>query len=410
MADVRATPSEAEALKATVSKHPRSQHTTVSTPQSASNSQQASEPASGLEQAFLAAAVAVLAMLLAVADADVQSPDGWIWLELVAAFGVGCTFNAMLASLIWVGLPSPFVLALSALLLCVPFMSPFQFGISASALALLIFIGVWKALDTLAGTRPAAVVSNGPFAFVAYMSSPVEYCTSATDAAIVAAEAGAWRKKGGVATCNFLGLALTASLRGYFALNAPALALYAEVWTIYLFLSLFCDTFSTLLALCGYRPQVTFASPLLRSTSISDFWSRRWNLLIHGLFRRTVFQPLLRRQAPSWVAGACAFAISGLFHEYSFSLAQPKLRDSLGRCALFFIAQAPIVSAEKWLAKRVAVPWPMSASSVACTVAWTIGLVPLAPLFMHPLKTSGVFEQVDQLVPRLIWSYSPAGV
>merc|ERR1711904_415208 len=113
---------------------------------------------------------------------------------------------------------------------------------------------------------------------------------------------------------------------------------------------------------------------------------------IHGLFRRTVFRPLTRRGLPA------ALAISGLFHEYAFALQQPAQRSSLGRCFLFFVAQAPIVSAEKLLRQRVRVPWPFDRSDLACTIAWSCILVPFAPLCLHPLKTSNVFEQIFELV------------
>ena len=169
-----------------------------------------------------------------------------------------------------------------------------------------------------------------------------------------------------------------------------------------LLLSLFTSTFATALASAGYRPVRMFDAPLLRATSLSDFWSRRWNLLIHGLFRRSVFVPLTRgRGVPAWAAGLAAFAISGAFHEYAFALQQPALRQSAGRCAVFFLAQAPIVSAEKLARARMAPPWPMSRSGLACTAFWTLAVVPLAPMFLHPLKTSGVFEQIRTLVPWL---------
>ena len=145
-----------------------------------------------------------------------------------------------------------------------------------------------------------------------------------------------------------------------------------------------------------------FRAPLSRATSISDFWSHRWNLLIHGLFRRTVFAPLTARGVPAWAAGALAFALSGAFHEYAFALGQPAQAASLGRCLMFFVAQAPAVSVEKRLRRAVGVPPPFDKSSAACTLAWTLLLVPLAPLFLHPLKTSGVFVTIFELVPRVV--------
>jgi len=82
-------------------------------------------------------------------------------------------------------------------------------------------------------------------------------------------------------------------------------------------------------------------------------------------------------------------------------LQQPSLRDSLGRCLLFFLAQAPAVSAEKALRRRLGVPPLLRHSATACTVGCTLLLVPFAPLFMHPLKTSDVFATISDLVPRV---------
>lgn len=239
--------------------------------------------------------------------------------------------------------------------------------------------------------------------------------------AIELARNGLWRTEGREVLATVAGLSLCASVRNVLQAYSPAsiittaitsrssllelghwaLVLYAECWTLYLFLAFFSGAFATLLALAQFQAKVMFDQPLLKATSISDFWSRRWNMLIHGLFKRTVFAPLTRRGYTPWLSGALAFAISGLFHEYAFSLAQPAVRDSLGRCLCFFVAQAPLVSAEKALRKRLGVPRLFRENPAACTAAWTAILVPFAPLFLHPLRTSGVFEQIVSLVPRV---------
>jgi len=338
-------------------------------------------------------------------------PSTHIWQEAIAAFTLSGALNAALATLVWHSFTS-LSLLWSVLLLGLPYLLPLQHGIAASAVALNNFIGVWKALDALAGTRPAAVVEGGFGAFVLHFASPVEYRIekdSEGRAKPLCARQGLWREELGQTARDYAALALVACVRS--ALLAPsrvlpavlltAGALYSEVWTIYLFLRLFTGAFSIAVATCGFQAQPMWAAPLTASTSVSDFWSRRWNLLIHGLFRRTVFAPLTRRGVAPWVAGALAFGISGAFHEYAFALQQPSLRESLGPCFLFFLAQAPAVSAEKALRRLVGVPPPFARSAALCTVTWTLLLVPNAPLFLHPLKTSGVFEQIYQLVPRL---------
>ena len=67
----------------------------------------------------------------------------------------------------------------------------------------------------------------------------------------------------------------------------------------------------------------------------------------------------------------------------AFALQQPALRDSIGRCLIFFLAQAPIVSAEKLIIRRLGVPPLFRHSAAACTIVWSVLLVPFAPLFLN---------------------------
>ena len=356
--------------------------------------------------------VSAVAWQASMQNAQWRPPNAQVWLELAFALALGGMLNLLLAAVTHltdhVSKPRvgpTAVLALGASLLCVPYVLPFRFGTSASGLALVLFIGVWKALDALGGTQPPAISRGGLLALVMHYASPVEYKVERTAdgfGAIMPARHGLWMSELAQTATSYLSLSLATSARSVFLSSGfPALALYAEVWVVYLFLALFTGTFATLLALAGFHPMQTFDSPLLRSTSISDFWSRRWNLLIHGLFRRSVFRPLLRRGFPPWAAGGLAFAISGAFHEYAFALHQPDQWASLGRCLLFFLVQAPVVSLEKFIGTKFSVPWPFKSSAAACTLAWTILLVPFAPLFLHPLKKSSVFDQIFELVPRL---------
>ena len=355
--------------------------------------------------------VSAVAWQASMQNAQWRLPNAQVWLELAFALAFGGLLNLLLAVVTHViddSMPrvgSTFAIAHGAALLCVPYVLPFRFGTSASGLALVLFIGVWKSLDALGGTQPRAISRGGLMALAMHYASPVEYKLERTAdgyGAIVPARHGLWKSELAQTATSYLSLSLATSARSVFLSSGfTALALYAEVWVVYLFLALFTGTFATILALAGFDPMQTFDSPLLHSTSISDFWSRRWNLLIHGLFRRSVFRPLLRRGFPPWAAGGLAFAISGAFHEYAFALHQPDQWASLGRCLLFFLVQAPVVSLEKFIGSKFGVPWPFKSSAAACTLAWTILLVPFAPLFLHPLKKSGVFDQIFELVPRL---------
>src|SRR5262249_37098247 len=57
----------------------------------------------------------------------------------------------------------------------------------------------------------------------------------------------------------------------------------------------------------------------LRSTSLSDFWGRRWNTAFHELATRFTFQPVRARVGAS-AAALVVFFLSGLIHELVISL------------------------------------------------------------------------------------------
>ena len=57
----------------------------------------------------------------------------------------------------------------------------------------------------------------------------------------------------------------------------------------------------------------------LRSTSVGEFWGRRWNGAFNQLAMRLVFRPISRRTGTA-VATLCAFGVSGLVHELVISV------------------------------------------------------------------------------------------
>ena len=57
----------------------------------------------------------------------------------------------------------------------------------------------------------------------------------------------------------------------------------------------------------------------LRSVSVGEFWSRRWNGAFNQLALRLVFRPLARRTGTA-MATLCAFGVSGVVHELVISL------------------------------------------------------------------------------------------
>ena len=73
----------------------------------------------------------------------------------------------------------------------------------------------------------------------------------------------------------------------------------------------------------GWRTLRVDAQPImdapLRSTSVAEFWGRRWNGAFNDLALGLVFRPMARRVGAT-AATLSAFGVSGLVHELVISL------------------------------------------------------------------------------------------
>jgi len=99
----------------------------------------------------------------------------------------------------------------------------------------------------------------------------------------------------------------------------------------------------------GVNARPIMSSPL-RSTSLSEFWGKRWNLGFRQLAYDLIFRPLHRR----WGAGAAGFLVfvaSGLIHDLVISV---PARGGYSLPTAYFILQGLGVAAERsTLGKRV---------------------------------------------------------
>ncbi|WP_224361250.1 MBOAT family protein [Hyalangium versicolor] len=126
--------------------------------------------------------------------------------------------------------------------------------------------------------------------------------------------------------------------------------------------------------LVGVDPRPLHDDPI-RSKSITEFWSRRWNRAVHRFLKQTFFAPLARRGYTE-LGLALAFVVSALIH---FTFMVPAV--GLGWAAVmgaFFLLQLPFLWAERALGVvRWRAPWNR---------VWTLGLLLLSsPLFVEPV-------------------------
>jgi hypothetical protein len=96
-----------------------------------------------------------------------------------------------------------------------------------------------------------------------------------------------------------------------------------------------------------WRSRGVDAAPIMRrpirSTSLAEFWGRRWNAGFHALASRFTFTPLRSRVS---VAGATLFAflVSGLIHELVISV---PVRSGYGLPTAYFLLQGAAVLFER---------------------------------------------------------------
>lgn len=90
------------------------------------------------------------------------------------------------------------------------------------------------------------------------------------------------------------------------------------------------------------------------SASPTDFWSKKWNRLIHALLKRGVYKPV-RTHFPVPVAVLSTFIVSGLFHEWILTVIIRENDEACDKCfypnrhggqIMFFLWNAMIVFLE----------------------------------------------------------------
>mmetsp|Transcript_43715 Transcript_43715/g.105429 ORF Transcript_43715/g.105429 Transcript_43715/m.105429 type:complete len:237 (-) Transcript_43715:234-944(-) len=169
-------------------------------------------------------------------------------------------------------------------------------------------------------------------------------------------------------------------------------------------------------ALSGCQVDEVMKNPMFESRSPSDFWSRRWNLLIHRVLKGGVYKPV-RKHGSITLACISVFLASGLFHEFLLAVMfqpLPDQVDSQGNCAgcfspaygytlAFFIWQALLIVGEIAFgrSKFFQTLGKSLPSTVRTILVISLGL-PLAHMFSEPYARSKFFQSGLQGVPTVL--------
>ncbi|EXB41568.1 hypothetical protein L484_013645 [Morus notabilis] len=196
------------------------------------------------------------------------------------------------------------------------------------------------------------------------------------------------RKRGQKSLLNYsikgLILALLVQAHRYYTHFMPKnLVLILYSFHIYLCLEIMLAIAAALArAVLGIELEPQFDEPYL-STSLQDFWGRRWNIMVTSILRPTVYEPVVNiatrvigRKWASLPAVMGTFAVSAIMHELIFFyLGRLK---STWEITWFFVLHGACLTAEIGLKKAVAgkfrlpriVSGPLTVGFVMVTGFW----------------------------------------
>uniref|UniRef100_J3LCI8 Wax synthase domain-containing protein n=2 Tax=Oryza brachyantha TaxID=4533 RepID=J3LCI8_ORYBR len=232
-----------------------------------------------------------------------------------------------------------------ALLLVLPFAIPL-YGARGTAAFFLVWLGEFKLLLLASGRGPLDP-SVPTVAFVFSAALPVKLTQEPpSDDGVVAKRASLpivslAIKLAVMAVAIFYLLREKNEMNGYMACTFYAVVMYC-------FLDFLLPCVAAVAGALGMELEPQFDRPYL-SSSLQDFWGRRWNLMASAVLRPAVYHPVKARLgAPAGVFGT--FLVSGLMHEviaYYISFRAPT-----GQVTAFFALHGFCVCAERWCARR----------------------------------------------------------
>jgi hypothetical protein len=136
--------------------------------------------------------------------------------------------------------------------------------------------------------------------------------------------------------------------------------------------------------LSGANTYLLFREPA-KATSLTEFWSKRWNIAFSEMTSVAIFRPL-KTKIGSAAALMLAFAFSGLLHEIALSV---PVSSGYGLPLLYFIIQGCMVLVEKLLISRKLM---FLQNKVAAKIWLFFWLIIPAPLLFHP-----------QFIKQIVW-------
>jgi hypothetical protein len=169
----------------------------------------------------------------------------------------------------------------------------------------------------------------------------------------------------------------------------------------------------------GYQCPTAMRSPLLMASSPSDFWGRRWNVLVHASMKRGLYRPVRHCTNSSLVASLAVFVGSGAFHEWLVHACFVYGRDNdddnrrrdggttgtvrIGSQTAFFVWNFVVITIERYVVSKngtfARLFGKVPKSLVPPLIVMTS--LPVAHWFRDPYMYGGFFRDYERCIPMI---------
>ncbi len=136
------------------------------------------------------------------------------------------------------------------------------------------------------------------------------------------------------------------------------------------------------------------------SSSLREFWGRRYNQLVGTILRESVFQPILQHISSATIASLTAFLVSGLLHIHLALVAFNDSRAAMSNM-IFFILHGMACTIEVHTPFRLTIPlsWLFTQLFLLTTASLQIGPFTRVGPEYYAVNAPPLFEQ--KWIPKL---------
>lgn len=156
----------------------------------------------------------------------------------------------------------------------------------------------------------------------------------------------------------------------------------------------------------GYQTYEIVLNPMLKSRSPSEFWGRRWNVLVHKGLKNGVYKPVRKQTSSKLLAIIATFVVSGIIHEYvnfvmfSYGVEPYEFKWKL---ILFFGWNGILIVLEYFIGHWAVFQWmSRNLPPIVLTVLVLCSALPLAHLFTGDWIRYGYFNAVSLSTPIIV--------